>query len=228
MTAPYPFAAVLFDLDGVVVDTMPLHRRVWGEWAASKGFPVAPERLREFDGRRAHDIIPMIFGPDLSEAFTTDLAAEREQRYRQALERAEIAPVAGIAEYLAALGALGVPRILATSAIPENVEIVLTRLGLQGAFEARVTAPDVHRGKPDPEIYQTAAERAGVPPGQCLVVEDALPGVRSAKAAGAKCLGLTTSESMLALRQAGADYAAPDFLNLPAVLRPAIDHGDST
>lgn len=221
MTSPYPFAAVLFDMDGVIVDNMPLHRRVWAEWAAAKGYPVEEAKLREFDGRRAVEIIPMIFGPGLSEAFTQVLSDEREQAYRQTVETVELTPVPGVHEYLAALGALGVPRVLATSALMVNVELVLGRLGLADAFEAIVSAADVSRGKPDPEIYLTAAARAGAAPEACLVVEDALPGVKAAKAAGAKCLGLTTSEGLIALRQAGADYAAPDFSHLPGVLAPA-------
>ena len=221
MSTPYPFAAVLFDMDGVVVDNMPLHRRVWAEWAAAKGYPVDETKLRTFDGRRAVEIIPMIFGPGLSEAYTQVLSDEREQAYRKTAESVELTPVPGIQAYLEALGALGVPRVLATSALMVNVELVLGRLGLESAFEALVTASDVTSGKPDPEIYLTAAARAGVAPSDCLVVEDALPGVKAAKAAGAKCLGLTTSEGVIVLRQAGADYAAPDFWHLPAAIVPA-------
>lgn len=210
MEREFPFEAVLFDMDGVVCDNMPLHRRVWTEFVRTHGLAPTEAEIRALDGRRAADIIAALFG-DLDEAAIAALAHGREEAYRQALPTAELPPVPGVEAFLAWLGARGVPRVLATSATPANVEVVVGRLGLEAAFEARVTAADVTRGKPDPEVYLTAAARVGSDPARCLVVEDALPGVAAARAAGCRVLGLTTSEDATALRAAGADWTAPDF-----------------
>lgn len=213
----YPFAAVLFDLDGVVIDTMPVHRRIWQEFAASKGRGLSAAEVMALDGRRAADVVAAIF-PQASAAEVLALAKERELCYQQELLVTEIPLVSGVREFLAELARLGIPCVLATSAIACNVEVVLVRTGLCDAFGARVTAEDVLNGKPDPGIYLEAARRANQPPGRCLVIEDALPGVRSAKAAGTLCLGLTTSETPASLLATGADWTAPDFQHLPVPL----------
>lgn len=210
MVPTFPFAAVLFDMDGVVCDNMPLHRRVWAEFVRGRGLTPTEAELRALDGRRAADIIAALFG-ELPPEEVAALAHGREEAYRASLPTADLPPVPGVEAFLAWLGERAVPRVLATSATPANVAVVLERLGLAPAFEATVTAADVARGKPDPEVYLTAAARAGVEPARCLVVEDALPGVRAAKAAGCACLGLMTSEGEAALRDAGADWTAADF-----------------
>ncbi|MFP5504038.1 MAG: HAD family hydrolase [Candidatus Sericytochromatia bacterium] len=211
------FQAVLFDMDGVVVDNMPLHRAVWTEYVRGKGLDPSEAAIRALDGRRAADIIRALFG-ELTEDEIAERGAEREELYRTRLETAELVLVPGVVDYLDRLGARGVPRVLATSATPGNVEVVLERTGLGDRFEGIVCAADVTRGKPDPEVYLKAAARAGVAPDACLVVEDALPGVRAAKAAGAACLGLMTSEDAASLGAAGADWVARDFTALPSHL----------
>ncbi|HEY9722865.1 MAG TPA: HAD family phosphatase [Oscillatoriaceae cyanobacterium] len=213
------FAAVLFDMDGVIVDNMPLHRAVWAEFARSYGLSPSEAELRKLDGRRAVDIIRAFFG-DLDEAEVARRAKARETLYRERLGESPLHAVPGVRNYLAALEAAGIPRVLATSATPDNAATVLSRLKLENHFSARVTSVDVQRGKPDPQVYCIAAARANVSPEACLVVEDALPGVQAAKAAGARCLGLTTSESAERLREAGADWLADSFEQLPDGLRP--------
>ena len=220
MAAPYPFQAVLFDMDGVVVDNMPLHRQIWREFAEQRGVHCTEAELRALDGRRAVDIFAALFGEGHSPEEVAAMSKAREDLYHGRLATAELPAVPGVVAYLDALGALGVPRVLATSAVPGNVEAVMSRLGLRDRFEAIVTAVDVTNGKPDPEIYRTAASRVGAEPARCLVVEDALPGVMAAKAAGATCLGLMTSEPDARLREVGADVTAPDFTCLPDHLIP--------
>lgn len=215
----WTFAAVLFDMDGVIVDNMPLHRAVWAEFARSYGLSPSEEELRRLDGRRAVDIIAALFG-HLDEAEVKRRAKARETLYRERLGQSHLHLVPGVRAFLDGLTQAGVPRVLATSATPDNAQTVLTRLSLSDCFTARVTSVDVERGKPDPQVYCLAAERAGVSPADCLVVEDALPGVQAAKAAGARCLGLTTSERAEQLREAGADWTAANFEALPTALRP--------
>jgi beta-phosphoglucomutase len=220
MASPYPFEAVLFDMDGVVVDNMPLHRQIWAEFAGRLGVHPTEAELRALDGRRAVDIIEALFGAGRPDEEVARMSAEREALYHGRLATAELPAVPGVRAFLDELGRLGVPRVLATSAVPVNVEAVMSRLGLAGCFEAVVTAVDVTRGKPDPEIYKTAAARVGADPARCLVVEDALPGVMAGKAAGATCLGLSTSEPPERLLAAGADVVAADFTALPEEFAP--------
>lgn len=215
----FPFAAVLFDMDGVVVDNMPLHREVWGRFARMHGLDPTEAEIREADGRRAVKVVHMLFGADLPASRAQELAAEREGIYHRELPTAKLEVVRGVGGFLDALGAAGIPRVLATSAVPENIERVLGRLELAGKFEAVVSAVDVRHGKPHPEVYLKAAERAGKPPGLCLVIEDALPGIEAAKAAGAYCLGLSTSQPAETLLAAGADWVAPHFEALPEPVR---------
>lgn len=213
------FAAVLFDMDGVIIDNTPLHRRVWGEFARQHGLDPSDAEIRRADGRRAVDVVRMLFGAEPSDEEVGRLAAAREVLYRQELRTAPVSAVPGVRDFLASLGAAGLPRVLATSATHDNVAVVLSRLELGAMFDAVVSAEHVRHGKPHPEVYLEAARRAKAPAEACLVVEDALPGIQSAKAAGAWCLGLSTSQSQEALQAAGADWVAPHFMALPASLQ---------
>ncbi|MEB3330734.1 MAG: HAD family phosphatase [Candidatus Sericytochromatia bacterium] len=213
------FAAVLFDMDGVVVDTMPLHRTVWRRFAAARGIHRTEEELRPLDGRRATDIIALLFD-EQDPVRAAELAEAREALYREMLMGASLRAIPGAEAYLARLRARGVPRILATSATLENVDQVLGPLGLRAAFDGVVTAADVARGKPAPDVYHRAAALAGVPPNRCLVVEDAVPGIEAARAAGSLCLGLATSLAPEALLAAGARWVAPDLQALAAGQAP--------
>jgi HAD superfamily hydrolase (TIGR01509 family) len=215
---PQTFDAVLFDMDGVVVDNMPLHRQVWTDFARSKGLEPTPAEIRAFDGRRASDILMALLGDALTPDLILELAAQREQLYRKRLETEVLKPVAGVEAFLRRLRENGVGAVLATSATPGNAAVVLDRLELRWAFDAVVTAADVTKGKPDPMVYHTAASRVGTYATCCLVVEDALPGLAAGLAAGAMLLGMATSEDDEALRGAGATWVARDFTCLPADL----------
>lgn len=215
----YPFAAVLFDMDGVIIDNTPLHQLVWREFSKLHGLKPSEDDIGATNGRRAVDVVLSLFGSNLAQDEVLKLAAARGVLYRQYLASTDIQPVAGVKSFLEKLGDLGVPRVLATSARPDNVTLVLSRLELLSYFEDIVSASDVCNGKPHPEVYLTAAKRASVNPKDCLVIEDSLPGIQSAKAAGAFCLGMTTSQSEESLKQVGADWVAPDFYCLPNQLQ---------
>jgi len=207
-------------MDGVVIDNTPLHELAWLEFARSYGLNPSEANIRATNGRRAVDVVVSLFGSGLdSDEAVSRLAAEREVLYRQYLTTKEIKAVSGIKSFLTDLVSLDVPHVLATSASLNSVTIVLNRLELSAYFDAIVSAENVDNGKPNPEVYLSAAKRVEVNPADCLVVEDAVPGVQAAKAAGASCLGITTSQSEDSLKQAGADWVAPDFLRLPKPLQ---------
>ncbi|WP_224367664.1 HAD family hydrolase [Hyalangium versicolor] len=212
----YPFAAVLFDLDGVIIDTTELHYRVWEEFARAHGRVLYRDELQATNGRRAGEVMRAWFGEGLSDQEISALVQERETLFNRRLATEPVSEVPGVREFLEDLRRAGVPRAVGTSAVPMNAELALSRLGLQEMFDARVTAADVSRGKPDPEVYLKAASALGVAPTECLVVEDAVLGVRAARAAGARCVALTTTFPRDVLLQEAPQWLAEDFRTLPA------------
>lgn len=212
----YPFAAVLFDLDGVIIDTTELHYRVWDEFARARGYVPSQTELLATNGRRAEEVLRAWFGEGRTEAQLATLVRERETLFNRLLETAPVSAVPGVQAFIEALRRAGVPRAVGTSAMPMNAELALSRLGLLEMFDARVTAADVVQGKPHPEVYLKAASVLGVPPTECLVVEDAVLGVRAARAAGARCLALTTSFPRDVLLREEPQWLAEDFRSLPS------------
>jgi HAD superfamily hydrolase (TIGR01509 family) len=215
----YPFAAVLFDMDGVVIDDEPLHHQVWKEFAAGKGLHLTEEQTLFTHGVRAAEVIARFF-PGTSPDQQAALLRDREALYEGHLRTDELVPVPGVKEFLLALKSAGVPRVLGTSGLPTAAQIILTRLGIADLFDGRITGADVTHGKPAPEVWQKAAARVGADVRRSLVIEDAFSGIAAAKAAGAACLGITTSFDAKTLLEHGADWAAKDFTSLPAHVVP--------
>lgn len=221
MNEPYPFAAVLFDLDGVLIDTTAICYRVWDEFGRSRGFVPTNDQLLATNGRRADETIRLWLGPTATDhqiaALTADLAAS----HGRLLATEPMPPVPGAAEFVRALQCAALPLAVATSATPENARLALARIGLGDAFETVVSAADVANGKPHPEPYLTAARRLGVSATASLVVEDSVSGIRAAKAAGARCLALTSTFSAEVLAAESPDWIVPGFTHLPHDFWPA-------
>ena len=214
----FPFAAVLFDMDGTLVDNVPLHQAVWKEFTIRHGLHLSDRELAIAIGRKATETVKH-FWPDATPHQVNELVSERQVLYRARLvDSSHVRPVPGVEAFLAYLGEVHIPRVLATSAPRENVDAVFRRFGFGPAFERIVTSEQIKHGKPDPEIYLEAARVAEAPAERCLVAEDSLAGVAAAKAAGCTCFAVTTTESEADLRRTGADYVAADFRNLPDAL----------
>lgn len=206
--------AALFDMDGVLVDNKLFHREAWRRLAREEGFALTdPEFWRQAIGRPVEEAVPLVLGRPVPAAEAMRLAQRKTALYHE-LADGHAAPVAGVVEFVRALAAAGVPRALATSAVAESATRILEGLGLAAAFPVQVTAGQVVRGKPDPEVYLTAAARLGVPPAACVVFEDAVVGVEAARRAGMAVVGLTTAHADAELRDAGAIWTAPDFTGL--------------
>jgi beta-phosphoglucomutase len=211
----YPFDAVLFDLDGVIINTTELHYRVWDTFARSHGYAPSQAELIATNGRRADDVLRGWFSEGLSEQEAAALTHEREMLFNRMLATEPVSEIPGVSQFLSALREADVPWAVATSAVPMNAELALSRLGLSEMFEVRVTAADVSRGKPDPEVYLKAAAALDVPPSRCVVFEDAVLGLRAGKAAGAKCVALTTTFTRDVLLREEPEWIAEDFRTLP-------------
>lgn len=215
----YPFAAVLFDLDGVVIDTTALHYRVWNEFAKRHGHVPSQIELVATNGRRAAETIRNWLGRELGDAEVDALTFERETQFNRALAVEPVDAVPGVREFIVSLTRRGVPIAVVTSAIPANADLSLARVGLAGRFDAMVSSADVRKGKPDPECYLKAAQLLGVKANRCVVIEDSISGIQAAKAAGTRCAALTTTFPRDVLEMENPDWLSNDFRDLALGLR---------
>lgn len=204
--------ALIFDLDGTIVDNMHLHAEAFAVFAERHGLPpLTQEDRARLDGRRNSEIFPLLFGRDVSRVEWQAYEHEKEGLYRE-LSRGRLLPMKGLVMLIDQLVASGVPMALATSAPQLNVTHTLMELGLTSAFPIIVRGDEVPRGKPAPDVFLEAARRLGVPPAECLVFEDAPMGIAAAQAAGMPVVALTTS------------FPAAHFEQLPSP--PSLTCGD--
>ncbi len=199
------FAAVIFDMDGVLVDSEPMHFATTNEVLARHAARLSPEEYATCLGLTEiafFERMVLRFGLRSTPA---DLAAERVAASLEALATGPLLPMDGALECLLRLSADGYPLALASSATAAQVGLVVERLGLRRVLEAVVSADDVSRGKPAPDLFLEAARRLGVPPAECLVVEDAVLGVQAARSAAMASVALVPPPGDGELhRQAGA------------------------
>ncbi|MCC6729454.1 MAG: HAD family phosphatase [Chthonomonadales bacterium] len=194
--------AVLFDLDGVLIDSSSFHRESWTKLGSEIGFQMTDAVFWETFGMPNRQIFPLLFGRALPEAEASALSERKEELFR-ALARGRLQALPGAIDLLRSLKESGFRLALGSSTPRSNVDVILETLGVACLFDGTVTADDVTHGKPNPEVFLTAAARVAVPPERCVVVEDAVVGVEAARAAGMRCLAVTTTHP--AERLAAAD-----------------------
>jgi len=215
---------VIFDLDGVLVDSGWAHRQAWYDLAQQAGLQMSDEFFRGTFGMQNSAIIPLLW-PDISREELARLSDWKEHRYRQIVqERAELAE--GAEALLKGLKRHGFRLAVGTSAPAENLDVFWTRLSLGEWLDARVTDEDVTESKPSPQTFLKAAERLGLKPACCAVVEDAVQGVQAARAAGMCVVAVTTTRSREDLAHADrvvaglSDLKASDFRTLLGPVSP--------
>jgi HAD superfamily hydrolase (TIGR01509 family) len=203
----------IFDLDGTIVDNMPVHADAFAIFVGRHGLPpLTLDDRKRLDGRRNRDIFPDLFGRELSDAEQAAFADEKEALYRE-LSVGRLAPVAGLVRLLDCLAAHAIPVAVATSAPPGNVGHTLTELGLASRFTCIVRSDQVPRGKPFPDVFLAAASRLGVAPADCVAFEDAPVGIIAAREAGMTtvAVGSSFSADVFLAPEVGADVVVKDF-----------------
>jgi beta-phosphoglucomutase family hydrolase len=210
---------VIWDLDGVLVDTGEYHWLAWQEALADYGLSMTYAQFRATFGMLNRDIL----GPMLGERATPELIQaigdHKEACFRRLIQ-GRIRPLPGVRHWLEFLAAAGCGQAIASSAPPDNIAVLLEALGIRPFFQAVISAEGMP-GKPAPDVFLAAARALGLPPARCVVIEDAVSGVAGARAAGMKCIAVTTTNPDTAL--AAADLIVPDLTAVePQVVWPLL------
>lgn len=187
------FRGAIFDWDGVIINSAEHHERSWIMTAAEAKLPWDEGIFIRTFGMKNETIIPEILNWSRDSVEIRRLSLRKEELYRQVVREIGLSALPGVEEWLAALRAAGIPCVIASSTQRENIMAAIEMLGLTGFFAGMVTAEDVTRGKPEPEVFLTAAARIGVEPAQAVVFEDALVGIAAAHAGGMRVAAVTTT-----------------------------------
>lgn len=191
---------VIFDMDGVLIDSYDEHRASWQRMARQRGLDVTDEQFRATFGKPSRDIIRQLWG--ISDPQQVKEMDDRKEAVFRELLREHVPVMPGAKELIADLWANGFKIGIGSSGPPENVRLVIEALGLADRLSGVTTAVDVTRGKPDPQVFLLTAGKMGIEPGRCAVVEDAVHGVTAARRAGMKAIGLTGTVDREALGEA--------------------------
>ncbi len=183
----------IFDWDGVVVDSSGAHEESWERLAAEIGKPLPERHFERSFGMKNEVIIPELLHWTEDPEEIERLSLRKEALYREVVGERGIEPLPGVKAFLQRLATAGIPCVIGSSTHRLNITTTLERLGVASFFTDVVTAEDVSRGKPDPEVFQVCARRIGVTPDESVVFEDAHVGIRAARAAGMRVVAVATT-----------------------------------
>ena len=187
--------AVIFDLDGTLLDNNSFHRKTWEAYLKNIGKQISEEEFNaHLNGRTNKDAIEYIYGRKMSEEESTKYTLEKEALYRETY-KPFIQPVKGLINFLEILNHKNIPMAIATSGIQPNIDFMFEHVPIKKYFKAVVNSSQITKGKPDPEIYLKVALLLDVSPKNCLVFEDAVVGIKSAKAVGMKVIAIATTQT---------------------------------
>ena len=210
--------AVIWDMDGVLADTAPHHLRAWQEIFSKRGINFTEEDFKRGFGIRNDAIIRNILGKHISKAEIEAIAREKEITFRRIIGQ-NISPLPGALRLLQELDERGGRMAIASSTTIENIRLIIGGLGIANCFKAVVTGHDVTEGKPSPQVFLLAAQRLGVEPKNCVVVEDAVAGVAAAKSAGMYCLAVTNTHPREKLKGADLIVDTLEAVSLKDILK---------
>jgi HAD superfamily hydrolase (TIGR01509 family) len=202
-------SGVLWDLDGTLVDSADLHWRSWRETLARERVEITYEQFLESFGQKNDGILRRWLGDGATPERVARIDRDKEAAYRRLVGEVGLTPLPGAADWIRRLHAAAWKQAIASSAPRENVTVMLRALGVDRELAAIVSAEDVTAGKPDPQVFLRAAERLGLPPDRCIVVEDAEAGIEAARRAGMRSIGVNRDASL------AADLAVSSLADLP-------------
>jgi len=203
---------VIFDMDGVIVDSNPMHAIALRRFCERHGHILTDEELKtRVYGRANKDWLPEIFGDLLTPEQYKLLADEKEALFRE-LYSPIIQPLPGLIKFLDQLHSNQIPMALASSAPPQNVQFTLEKTGTKKYFPIILDETSIRQGKPDPEIYLKTADQLALPPDRCVVFEDSLSGIEAARRAGCRVVGVATTHPRSEL--VGTDMVIDSFEGL--------------
>lgn len=183
--------AILWDMDGVIVNTGQFHYVAWKDTFAELGIPFSKDQFRKTFGMNNTGILEYMLGEKPTADQVMEISDQKERRFREAVQgNAQLLP--GVETWLRQFSLSGSKQAIASSAPPENIDMLVDELAIRMYFDAIISGFDLP-GKPDPAVFMKAAAEVGVPPERCIVIEDAVTGVAGAKRAGMKCIAVTTT-----------------------------------
>lgn len=198
----FPLKGALFDWDGVVIDSSAQHEKSWEMLAAEIGKPLPQDHFVRGFGMKNQVIIPQILRWTEDPDEIHEYSLRKEALYREIIREEGIRPLPGVRDLLGMLAEHDVPCAVASSTHRRNIETVFDAIGIRDCFRAVITAEDVSHGKPDPEVFVKSAEAIDRDPRRCVVFEDALVGIEAGLAAGARVVGVATTNAIEALGDA--------------------------
>jgi beta-phosphoglucomutase family hydrolase len=201
--------AVIWDLDGTLVDSAEYHWQAWRDTMKGQGVELTHDQFLETFGWRNDAILGKWLGTGMTTENSQRLGDEKEACFRRLVRSGTIAPLPGAAEWVKRLKREGWQQAIASSAPRENVQALLENLALADNFQVIVAAEDVERGKPDPEVFLKAASLLGVTPSRSIVVEDAAMGIEAARRAGMRNVGVKADIKL------SADLSVRSLMDLP-------------
>ncbi len=203
-------SAVLWDLDGTLADSGDYHWRSWRDTLRLEGIELDYQQFLDSFGQKNDRILTTWLGSEVTAETIARIGDAKEALYREFARAEGLVALAGAVEWVHRLHAGGWKQAIASSAPRANVEVMVAAIGVADLMNAIVSAEDVTRGKPDPEVFLRAAERLGVPPDRCVVVEDAAAGVEAGRRAGMKTIGVNARAPL------AADLYVESLADLPA------------
>ena len=208
--------AVLWDMDGVLVDTAELHYQTWKQTLTGYGIPFSRQIFNEFFGMNNEQTLTGILGHPPEPSFLQEISDHKEDTFRKSIHgQVELYP--GVRKLLQELQRAGARQAIASSAPQENIDALVYELNMASFFQAIVSGCEL-KSKPDPATFLLAAERLGVKPQRCVVIEDALHGIEAARRAGMKCIAVATTHPIDLLSQADLVVGSINELSTARIL----------
>lgn len=208
----FNITAVIFDLDGTLIDNNYYHLLTWKKYLEKLEKDISPEEYNaNINGRTNKNALEYIYQRKMTDEEAAPLALEKESMYRE-IYQPFIAPLPGLVDILEQFAERNIPMAIATSGIEVNINFMFSNIPIRAYFKYIVNSSHITKGKPDPEIYLKTSELLGVTPTNCLVFEDAVVGIESAKAAGMNVIAISTTHERTELKN--ADFVIDSYTEL--------------